>query len=365
MINTSIFDRITIIGLGLIGSSIARAAYANKTARTIVACDVNEVSLAYAHKHEFIHHSTTDLKESVKDSQLVIIATPPSTLEMIAKTIAPALTENCIVMDVASVKQAAIDDIAPHMPKTVRYIPAHPIAGSEHTGVSAGRADLFEKKRVIVTPDDPNENLAMVNVVSFWKALGARVEAMPANVHDLIYAYVSHLPQLLAFAAAEPLEPYALQRETDPLLQKFLRLSHSSADLWIGIFILNKGNLLQALDRYLDVVAHVINEFAQAPDDAPVSKSDEVLARTALFPRIAASCLVTTVMEVEKKAGFPFARYAGTGFADFTYPASKPPEGDMESISSQYQEVSAILSAYMERLKAFRAAIDAGEDLFE
>jgi cyclohexadieny/prephenate dehydrogenase len=350
-----LFDRITIIGLGLIGSSIARAAHGRMIAKTIVAFDHNEVTLAYARKHDFISLGTTQMQEAVQASQLVIIATPPTTLGDMAEAIAPHLAKGCIVMDVCSVKQAAIDQIAPHLPQHALYIPAHPIAGSEQSGVAAGRADMFEKKRVVVCPSDPKQDMALSSVTEFWNLLGARVEAMPAAVHDVIYAYVSHLPQLLAFAASAPLKKH-FDDEND-LLQKFLRLSSSNPDLWTEIFVLNKDNIIQALDRYLDVIAHVIEEFAQAPDDEPSTKADAELALTALFPRIAASCLITTVMEAEKKARIPFARYAGSGFADFTYPASQPPEGDMESISNQYKDVAKVLKQYTKKLAEFHQTI--------
>ena len=352
------FERITIIGMGLIGSSIARAAHAHGVAKTIVGYDHNEVSLAYARKHDFITFGTSELDKAVEGSNLVILATPPSTLGDIATAIAPHLSNGAIVMDVCSVKEAAIAAIAPHMPEGVYFIPAHPIAGSEQSGVASGRSDLFEKKRIVVTPEKPDENLPLQNVFSFWKALGARCEAMPPQMHDMVYAYVSHLPQLLAFAAGMSLEDAPAD---DELLQKFLRLSDSNPDLWIDIFIMNKAPLLKALDRYLDVINHVIGEFAQAPGDATETDADKASARSALFPRIAASCLITTVMEAEKVAGFSFARYAGTGFADFTYPASQPPEGDIESISNQYTEVGVVLAEYKQRLAAFRHAIATDE----
>lgn len=359
MAASPLFARITIIGLGLIGSSVARAARAHHLAASISGYDHNEVTLAFARKGGFIDLATSDLKAAVKDSKLIVLATPPSTLGDIAEAIAPYLRPGCIVMDVCSVKQAAIAAIAPHIPDGVHFMPAHPIAGSEHSGVSAGRADLFDRKRVIVTPSDPAlEEQILQQVTSFWKGMGARMEAMPPHLHDMIYAYVSHLPQLLAFAAGTVLE-----NETDEqsdVLTKFLRLSASNPDMWIDIFLLNKDNILKALDRYLDAVLHILKEFSDAPEGT-VSESDEKLARTALFPRIAASCLITTVMEAEKKAGFPLARYAGTGFADFTYPASQPPEGDIESISNQYQVVAVVLRDYIAQLKALRAAIDSGD----
>ena len=260
-------------------------------------------------------------------------------------------------MDVCSVKLSAIAAISPNMPPQAHYIPAHPIAGSEQSGVMAGKSSLFEHKRVVLSPELPKLTPALEKAMLFWQALGATVEPMPAHLHDMIYAYVSHLPQLLAFAAAHPLEAYAENPDTE-LLQKFLRLSHSNTDMWVDIFLQNRTNVLTALDRYMDALLHVSGELQ--PENEPVKESDELAARTRLFPRIAAACLVTTVMEAEKKAGFPFARYAGTGFADFTFPASQPPEEDIEHISAQHVAVRKCLTEYADRLRHFRAAIASG-----
>jgi len=351
-----IFDRIAIIGLGLIGSSIARAAHGNRLAGTIVACDANEVALAYARKHRFIDDAMSNPAKAAARAGLVILATPPSTLGHIAEIIAPHLEKGAIVMDVCSVKQPAIAAIAPHIPEGIDFIPAHPIAGSEKSGVEAGRGDLFAHKHVIITPDEPLHGNALQVVTAFWHALGARVEGMPAALHDLVYAHVSHLPQLLAFAAAGPLAAY----RDDEALQKFLRLSHSNPAMWAEIFSLNKDNMLKALDRYLDAISHIMDELKTAPAGSE-SADDERLSHTALFPRIAASCLITTVMEAEKNAGFPFGRYAGSGFADFINPAALPPDGDIERISGQYALVATILSDYVVRLKNLHSALDSGD----
>lgn len=350
-------ERIAIIGLGLIGSSIARAVREKGVARLIFTCDSNELSLAYARKHAFADVATTDPVEAVQKADIVILATPPDTLEDIARAIAPHLAAGTLVMDVGSVKLSAVAAISPHMPPQAHYIPAHPIAGSEQSGVAAGRSSLFEHRRVVLSPELPKLTPALEKAMLFWQALGSTVEPMPAHLHDLIYAYVSHLPQLLAFAAAHPLEKY-LDNPEGELLQKFLRLSHSSTDMWVEIFLQNRTNVLTALDRYMDALLHVSGELQ--PPDEPVKESDGIAARTRLFPRIAAACLVTTVMEAEKKAGFPFARYAGTGFADFTFPASQPPEEDIEHISNQHIAVRQCLLEYADRLRHFREAIASG-----
>jgi cyclohexadieny/prephenate dehydrogenase len=357
VLNSFLFERITIIGLGLIGSSIARAAREYKLAETIVACDPNEVSLAFARKQGFIDTATQNAAAAVADSDLVIIATPPSTLHSVALEIAPRLKPGAIVMDTCSVKQFAIDSILPCLPKNVDFLPAHPIAGSEQSGVSAGRANLFDKKRIIVTPDDPSQKSHVLQqITTFWQAMGARLEGMPPHLHDMIYAYVSHLPQVLAFVATRPLMAQSSLFDNDQTLQKFTRLSGSDVTLWVDICLTNRAYIVTALDRYMDVIIHIIRELKGAPE-GNADLANDTLIKTVLFPRVAASCLVSTVMEAEKKAGFSFARYAGNGFADFTYPATHPPEEDIENISNHYSGMMDVLARYVEELTVVREAL--------
>ncbi len=353
---THIFPRITVIGLGLIGSSIARAAHEKKLAASIAGYDSNEISTAFARKEKFIDTAAPDLKSAVENSDLVIIATPISTLPEIAQAIAPHLKNGTIVMDISSVKQAAMEAIAPHLPPHAIFIPAHPIAGGEKTGIHAGRSDLFTRKRIIITPNEPPPDEIAKKLSLFWEGMGAKLEGMPAATHDLIYGYMSHLPQLIAFCLEQPLGSYFTKTDISPLYKTFLRISGSDPGLWAEIFELNKENLLKGLDRYIDVITHVHKELQSAPAGEE-SKSDEQLAYTVLFPRIVASCLVTTVMEAEKNAGIPFARYAGTGFADLSAPALIPPEADIEQISAQYKLVEKILDKFLIRLKMFRSAL--------
>jgi cyclohexadieny/prephenate dehydrogenase len=354
----SVFERITIIGLGLIGSSIARAARQYKLADIIVGSDPNEIALTYARAHKFIDVAMSDPATAIQTTQLVIFAMPPSQMEKVAATIAPALKPGMIVMDTASVKVAAIEAVAPYMPAGVDFVPAHPIAGSEQSGVAAGRADLFQRKRVIVTPDQPTETESLRLITRFWKGMGAHIEGMPATLHDQLYGYVSHLPQLLAWAATAALKDGP--KPATESVARFLRLSGSNPVLWSDIFALNSANLIASLDRYLDAVLHVQKELRQAPDDA-TDDADETLARFTLFPRIAASCLITTVMEAEKKAGFSFARYAGSGFADFTSPAAIAPDSEIEQISNQHRAVLSLLQRYVDMLQSVRALIVSGD----
>ncbi len=355
------FETVSIIGLGLIGSSIARAVREFGLASTIIGCDQNEISLAFARKHGFIDTGYQNAKAAVEHSDLVIIATPPSTLEEVAQTMAPGLKAGAIVMDTCSVKQIAIDSIVPYLPPGVDFMPAHPIAGSEQSGVSAGRANLFDKKRVIVTPSDPSQNSSVLQqITAFWQAMGARLEGMPPHLHDMIYAYVSHLPQVLAFVASRPLLAQGSLFDNDPVLQKFTRLSGSDMSLWLDIFLCNSENLYAALSRYLDVINHIGDELKAAPE-GNADLADDTLTQMVLFPRIAASCLITTVMEAEKKAGFSFARFAGNGFADFTYPATHPPEDDIENISNHHSAMAILLARYKNELTQVCTALQSGD----
>jgi prephenate dehydrogenase len=266
------------------------------------------------------------------------------------------LMAGAIVMDTASVKLPVMQAIAQHLPSNVDFIPAHPIAGSESSGIAAGRADLFQGKRVVLTPNEPLQGRMLETITRFWSEVGARVEGVPPDLHDVLYAHVSHLPQLLAFACRNIVPSEDLK----PALKPFTRLQSSSAELWADIFTLNREPLIMALDRYMDALWHVKGELAKAPDKNE-DKGDALLARQALMPRIIASCLITTVMECEKKLGFSFARYAGQGFADFTSPASAAPEGDIESISDHYLPVLSLLQDFLAKLTKFREQLLQGD----
>lgn len=356
-----LFDQITIVGLGLIGSSIARGARKQSLAGFIVGSDVSDTAMHYARSHGYVDSAVRDPSLAIVGSELIVLAVPPSALAAVASQIAPKLRPGTVVMDTASVKQPAIEALAPCLPRDVYFIPAHPVAGSERSGGSAGKDDLFQRRRVILTPGEPPPQDLLQRITEFWVRLGARVEAMPAELHDRIYAYVSHLPHLLAFAARPIVKQAAVDIESIAM-QHFLRLGQSNAALWTEIIIANRRRVLEALDRYLAAVEQVTRELTSVELQDSYS-FDATLARTVLFPRIASSCLVLAVMEAEKRAGTPFARFAGPGFADFTYPAGTPPDKDLEIISQQHQAVGGLLAEYTHRLREWRKLIAGDESM--
>lgn len=350
----TVFERITIIGLGLIGSSIARAVRKYGVADIIVGYDLSEIALTYARSEEFIDVPAGNPRQAVKNSQLIILATPPANFETLTHAIAPSLEKNALVMDTASVKRMTMRAIGAHLPQHAHFVPAHPITGSQYSGVSAGNADLFKKCRVIVTPENPVTTQSLRLATRFWQGLGARVEAMPPEMHDMIYAYVSHLPHLLSFASRHIVDSEAADYEQ--LRHTFLRIGYSDPKLWIELFYMNQDNILVALDRYLDAIVHIRKELSEAPHDAEQEPNGSQ-ARNVLFPRIAAACLVTTVMESERRTSIPFARFAGRGFADFTSPASENPDGDIGAIAKNYEQVEKTLAQYQRLLKRFHTML--------
>lgn len=350
------FGKVVIIGLGLIGSSIARAATANKLASSIVGVDSNELSLSFALKHGFVTHTSTDAAQAVAGCDVVIIATPSYMLGDICEAISPHLPAGALVMDTGSVKQLPLDVMSELLPAHVLIVPAHPIAGSEKSGVAAGSAELFEKKRVIITPDAPLGHESLQRVTQFWQAMGARVEAMPAELHDTVYGYVSHLPQLLAFAVKPLVAASDAECENNTQLARFLRISDSDKALWSGIFLLNRDIMIAAANRYIDVIVHIRKELGSAPSDATSTETEE--ARLSLLPRIVSSCLITTVMEAEKKAGFGFVRYAGSGFADFTSPSTTDPEAHLAGISDSYASLIPLIERLEVRLAHIVTALE-------
>jgi len=212
---------------------------------------------------------------------------------------------------------------------------------------------------VIITPAAPLTHEKLKEVNEFWQALGARVEAMPAELHDTLYGYVSHLPQLLAFAMRPVIKATEHEIAANGTLKRFMRLTSSDKQLWCGIFLLNREIMVQAANRYLDVIHHIRKELASAPEGTPSEDSDA--ARLSLLPRLISSCLITTVMEAEKKTSLVFVRFAGTGFADMTAPATTEPEEDLEHISNHYAQLTTLLAQLEERLQPIIDALEGGD----
>jgi cyclohexadieny/prephenate dehydrogenase len=194
-----LFDTLAIIGLGLIGSSIARAARAKGAARQIVATARSPKTRHRVIELGLANKVVETNAEAAEGADLVIVCIPVGVCGTVAKEIGPHLQAGAVVSDVGSVKGSIVRDMAPHLPKTVHFVPAHPVAGTEHSGPDAGFAELFENRWCILTPPEGTDPEAVDKLAAVWRLLGAKVEIMTPEHHDIVLAITSHIPHLIAY----------------------------------------------------------------------------------------------------------------------------------------------------------------------
>ena len=249
------FERVALIGIGLIGSSLARVLRRDKLAGETVACARRQETLDAVVRLNLADQLTTDPAEAVRGADLVVIATPISTYAEIGRRIGPALRPGAIVTDVGSVKQAVIRDLAPSLPAGVHFVPGHPVAGTEHSGPEAGFAELFEHRWCILTPTETTHPEALLRVEQLWQAAGMRVVSMPADHHDKVLAITSHVPHLIAYTivgTATDLEE-SLKSEVIKFsaggFRDFTRIAASDPVMWRDVFLNNREAVLEMLQR--------------------------------------------------------------------------------------------------------------------
>src|SRR6202162_5321155 len=198
MTDEVMFERLALIGVGLIGSSIARAARACGVARSIVATARSAATRQRVAELELADEVADTNAAAAKDADLVILCVPVGQCGAVAAEIGPHLKQGAIVSDVGSVKAEVARDMAPHLPAGVHFVPAHPVAGTEYSGPDAGFAELFVNRWCILTPSEHADPAAVERLSAFWRALGCHVETMSADHHDLVLAITSHVPHLIA-----------------------------------------------------------------------------------------------------------------------------------------------------------------------
>ncbi len=250
-----LFDRVAILGFGLLGSSLARAMRRAHIARHIVACDRKE-PLATARRLKLADSYAATPASAVRNADLVILATPVGAYGAIAKAIAPHLKAGAIVSDVGSVKGAVIDDVGPFLPKAVHFVPAHPIAGTERSGPAAGFAELFDGRWCILTPPKGADKRAVKAVRTFWERLGSQVDMMDAKHHDLVLAVTSHVPHLIAYNIVGTADDLRSVTEGEVIkysaggFRDFTRIAASDPTMWRDVFLNNKDAVLEVLGRF-------------------------------------------------------------------------------------------------------------------
>ena len=250
-----IYNTITVIGLGLIGSSVIRAAQSQGLAKQIIAYDRDQAVRDCAKRIGLGDRVTDTLEEAVTDADLVLMAVPVGAMASVAEAIAPALKQGTVIADTGSTKTSVIRDVAPHLPDHCQFLPSHPIAGTEYSGPEAGFATLFMDRYWIIIPDGVGDE-AVSAFRQFLEGMGAIVEAMSAEYHDRVLAITSHVPHLIAYTIVGTAFDFEQQIRNDVIrfsasgFRDFTRIAASDPVMWRDVFINNADAVLEMLGRF-------------------------------------------------------------------------------------------------------------------
>jgi cyclohexadieny/prephenate dehydrogenase len=268
------FKRIALIGFGLIGGSIARAARAQGLAGEIVTTARSAKTRARVTELGIVDAVLETNAEAVKSADLVILCIPVGACGAVAAEIAPFLEPGAIVSDVGSVKGAIARDMGPHIPKGVHFVPAHPVAGTEHSGPDAGFAELFINRWCILTPPEGADPAAVEKLRAFWAGLGARVEIMTPDHHDLVLAITSHLPHLIAYTIVGTADELEEVTSSEVIkfsaggFRDFTRIAASDPTMWRDVFLTNKEAVLEMLGTFNEDLAKLTRAIRRNDGEA-------------------------------------------------------------------------------------------------
>lgn len=254
-----LFKRLALIGIGLIGSSVARIAMErNDIAAEVVVNARTQKTLDRVVELGIAHRVEIDLAKAVEGADCVMLCAPVGAFGDIAAAIAPTLASGCVLTDVGSTKQSVIRDVGPFVPRGVHLVPAHPVAGTEYSGPDSGFTTLFQGRWTLVTPLPGGDEAAVEKVEELWRRCGAMVARMEPAHHDRVLAIVSHLPHLIAFTicgTADALEDESRQEVLQFAasgFRDFTRIAASDPTMWRDIFLNNREALLEMLARFME-----------------------------------------------------------------------------------------------------------------
>ncbi|MBU2107874.1 MAG: prephenate/arogenate dehydrogenase family protein [Alphaproteobacteria bacterium] len=256
-----LFPRIALIGIGLIGSSLARVIRREGLAGHVAIATRSADTLARAEELGLGDSYSTSAVDAVRDADLVIISVPVGSSGAVAAEIAPALKSGAIVTDVGSTKRSVISQMEPHIPAGVHFIPGHPLAGTEKSGPDSGFAELFENRWCIFTPLPDTDPAALERLSKFWRRCGSNIDTMDPEHHDMVLAIVSHLPHIIAYnivGTADDLETVTKSeviKYSASGFRDFTRLAASDPTMWRDVCLHNKDAILEMLARFSEDLA--------------------------------------------------------------------------------------------------------------
>ena len=276
------FQKVCIIGCGLIGSSIARAIKKYKLSNKIVSSNRSKITNKKIIQLNIVNDSSSDTRKMVKESDLVIIATPLSSYKEVILKIKNSLKKGAILTDVGSVKKKAINLIEKNIPKNVSWISSHPIAGTEESGPDSGFAELFKNRWCILTPSNKSRDQDIKLLKFFWKKVGCRVDIMDAKQHDFILSITSHIPHLIAYNIVNTSLNIQDEKKTSIVkysaggLRDFTRIAASNPIMWRDIFIQNKNNTTKMIDKFIENLEDIKKAISSEDSD----KLEKIFTKT-------------------------------------------------------------------------------------
>ena len=255
---SQLYDRVALIGLGLIASSLFWAMKRDGLAGEVVGYARSSETRATAREIGLCDRIYDTAVEAVEGADLVVLCVPVGAMDSAAREISPALKQGATVTDVGSVKRAIVDAVAPHIPEGVHFVPSHPLAGTEHSGPRSGFAELFEDRWFLIVPVEGNNANAVDRIETLWQAMGSKTARMDADHHDLVLAVTSHAPHLIAYTMVGVADD--LSRVTDSEVinysaagfRDFTRIAASDPTMWRDVFLNNKDATLEILGRFTE-----------------------------------------------------------------------------------------------------------------
>nr|WP_218625791.1 prephenate/arogenate dehydrogenase family protein [Bradyrhizobium sp. dw_411] len=268
------FNKIALIGFGLIGGSIARAARAQGLAGEIVTTARSAKTRARVMELGIVDAVLETNAQAVENADLVILCIPVGACGPVAQEIAGHLKPGAIVSDVGSVKGAVVRDMAPYLPEGVHFVPAHPVAGTEHSGPDSGFAELFINRWCILTPPEGTDTAAVEKLRAFWAAIGAKVEIMTPDHHDMVLAITSHLPHLIAYTIVGTADELEGVTQSEVLkfsaggFRDFTRIAASDPTMWRDVFLTNKDAVLEMLGTFTEDLSKLTRAIRRGDGEA-------------------------------------------------------------------------------------------------
>lgn len=270
---TVIYEKVALIGLGLIAGSMAHAMRRAGSAAEIIGTARSAETRAIAAKINLCDRITETAAEAVKDADLVVLCVPIGAMAAVMAEIGPHLKPGATLSDVGSVKQAVIEIVSPYVPDNVHFIPAHPLAGTEHSGPYSGFATLFDNRWNIIVPLDGADQIKVDQLTAYWKSLGALVETMTPDHHDLVLAVTSHTPHLIAYTMVGVADDLARVTESEVVkfsaagFRDFTRIAASDPTMWRDVFLTNKDATLEILGRFTEELFALQRAIRQGDGD--------------------------------------------------------------------------------------------------